>query len=388
MGDARTAVPRLSATDRIIREALAAEEGEAGQSLVGGRPSLGGGAPLWSEPTPQPSGTVPNPIGTVPNQMFPDERVDDDDLTQVDFDRSAVALEKLRSLDTRPNRTGQGEASPASNRRPSRVPPTRPLPAALAAPPPAAPGSPRRGLPPGGPTRSLFAAPPEAPAPGKSSGALPPTALPSTEAASAVPVAPAPSGFQSLSLRHPPRVGRRIGLIIAAATAATVAPVIGAWTAHLEKSSSLDGEATAALIAPASPAGPDRSAVAALVVPTPPAPPPAPAPEPPAGPAPTAAPSDERPDPSAAAPGGAPAAEVKSDAESPSQKVAGEPRPSHKSSGGKASRHKAHQTKVRKAGGPRHGGGAPRAAVASSPHGREETRPAHDPDDTMPVSAD
>jgi len=285
-------VPFLSATERIIREAEAAEA----KSADGRRSPQVGVAVPGTGPAPQPGDSPSEPV-------FAGGYADYDDLsdgiTRVDLNRSALALEKLRSFDAQSPPKGEAQPPPKDEAR-AAIPPAEPA--------------------------------------------------PTTEAPAAV-------AGSDQAVRRSPRVGRRLGLLIAAATAAAVAPLVGSWTGPLENSASADRGAPFLFdppSVPSPPGGAERRAMPVVVVP--------PAPEAPTPPRQALVPA-ESPEPSA--------------------KVAIERQPAHKSNIGKRSRHRAPVTNVAKAAGPR--AGASRVALPSSIARKAPPTPS-DPDDTMSLA--
>ncbi|HEY8924757.1 MAG TPA: hypothetical protein VIU64_10275, partial [Polyangia bacterium] len=201
-------MPFLSATDRIIREAEAAE---ARKSAAGETAAPASILPASSQPIPELAGALSEPL-TQPT--FVDGYSDYDDLsdgiTRIDLNRSALALEKLRAFGAKPSPSGgvrqaglgtDGASSPAS---PQRAPTAERVAevSELAS-------RPRRGLPPGRPTSPLDASWPELPGP-----RTPPAPFQAVAASPAEPPVEA-SRSRSISLHHVPRVGRRVGLFIA-----------------------------------------------------------------------------------------------------------------------------------------------------------------------------
>lgn len=375
----------LSATDRIIREAEAAEA----RKSASGEPAQDGVVPAG----PEPSGALPElmtgpmtePV-TEPTfaGAYPDYDDLSDGITRVDLNRSALALEKLRAFDAQSPAGGVRQAGLGTGRSPSQA---RPQPASTAVRPTAESelaSRPRRGPPPGRPALSGDASWPELPGP-----RTPPAALPAVAAPTAEPPVAAHRS-QSISLRHSPRVGRRVGLVIAAVTAAAVAPLVGSWTARFESAASARGGAEApsigATLPSSPPAGAARRPTAAMVVPSA-------APDPvPGGPAPTQQPTLSV-EPSGKTSGSSPDSPESASSPDVASKdrllASAEPRPVHKSSGGKKSRRRARQTNVSSAPAPR--AAAPRAAgpspVGPSPvTARHDPRTSADPDDTLPIA--
>jgi len=373
-------VALLSATERIIRDAEAAE---ARRSAADERPAEAIVLPDWSEPTPSPPGPLPE-ANTEPKAvpMFADGYPEYDDLsdgiTRVDLNRSALALEKLRAFDAQPPSGGIRSAGLTAGGQPSPVA-QRALPVSGAATAMAElPGVPRRGPPPGRPIQLADAPSPELPAPRGPSAALPESAAPMAEPLVAV------HRSRSLSLRHPPRVGRRVGLVIAAATAAAVAPLIGSWTSRFESAASARGGAEASPVSATAPSVtsiPAPQAIATVVVP-------AAAPDPgPGSPSPARQPTLPL-EPPGKVPASSPDSAERgapSDSGAKARLLAAvEPRPAHRSSGGKKSRQRAHQTKVTTVAA--QPAAAPRAAGPSPGSARRDPRPSGDPDDTLPIA--
>ena len=203
-----------------------------------------------------------------------------------------------------------------------------------------------------------------------------------------IPEAPAPQ----VEPPEPKGVGRRLGFIIAAATATTVVLVCGAWMAHTGRL----GRLHVSIVSPA----PSPNVVVVpptggplihpIVDPAPAAvaPPPEPAqvvaPSPPA-----AEPPQEN-----AAPQAAPAAIEPETHAAPAKRS----RPAHKASGGKASKRKAHGAKVAKGSRSGRGRGTRSTATATSPTpaptsptrapARKAAKLSDSPDDVLPMSSD
>jgi len=188
---------RLSATERIMREA----ENEAAAAspvparlpgMVDARPEDAGGA-------------VDVDLRDFSSGIAVGAEDDEEGKTQVDVKRSAEALQKLRSY--------------------GGAPPPPPASASASWPAPAKPGlRPAGGLPPGRPAAAISVAPPPQPA------------LPTPRPQPALLGPPEPSrvsvSFEGEVFRRPKSVGRRMGMLIAAATAVSVAVTAGAWTAR------------------------------------------------------------------------------------------------------------------------------------------------------------
>jgi hypothetical protein len=279
-------VPLLSATERIIREAEAAE---SSKSAAGERSAPAGVVPPWSEAT--------QPVGTPSEAVFAGSYADLDDfsdgVTRVDLNRSALALAKLRELDAQALVKGEETAT-------------------------------------------------------------------TTEAAAA---ASASGSSRSISLGRFPRVGQRLGLVIAAITGAAVAPLIGLSAAHLENSARAGKRAGAPpMVGKPASFRPSRAARPAIADPV------VPAAEPARGPSTSAG------EPMLLAePAGDP---IERTIEPPPQE----------SEDGKKQRRSAHQTKVNPGAGV--GPRTNRAAGPSSRSARTGTRAFPDPDDTMPIAID
>ncbi|HEY8923562.1 MAG TPA: hypothetical protein VIU64_04215, partial [Polyangia bacterium] len=330
-----------------------------------------------SQPIPQSAGEVSEPL-TQPTVVdgYPDYDDLSDGITRVDLNRSALALEKLRAFDAKASlsggvrQAGVGTAGASSPVSPHRAPTGERVAAAseLAS-------RSRRGPPPGRPASAGDASWPELPGP-----RTPPAPFQAVAASPAEAPVEVPRS-RSISLRRAPRVGRRVGLFIAAATAAAVAPLIGSWTARFESAASARGGAEAPSLGgtirslPAGAAPPTITVVAV----------------PPAAPA--AAPRQPALDPQSTLPrepsGRSPDAPERGSSPDPGAKDrllgAVESRPAQKSSGGKKSRRRIHQSKVTTAAA------APRAAAArpaGPPAGpaRLESRASGDPDDTLPIA--
>ena len=363
-------MPFLSATERIIREAEAAE---ARRSAAAEGPAPAGVAAPWSQPTPVPD--------AVTGPMFADGYLDYDDLsdgvTRVDLNRSALALEKLRAFDSQSSPAGARQAALGTGTSPSPLPPQPASTDARAASAAESASRPRRGPPPGRPTPPSEASWTDPPEPRTSSAALREMAAPVAEP----PLAAHRS--RSISLRHSPRVGRRLGLVIAAVTAAAVAPLVGSWTSRFENAASARGGAEAPSIGSPIPSSPAASAapppIAAMVVPSA-------SPDP----APRASASAQRPVLPLDRSGKAPDSPESASSSDPNAKDrllgAVEPRPTQKSNGGKKPRHRAHQTKVSTVPAPR--AVAPRPAGPSSGPVRHDARSSGDPDDTLPIAVE
>jgi|GEM_PF-7089594 len=317
---------RISATDRIIREAQqhdsAAVEAGADEhpdtDKVSGPPLLSFGLP----------GRRPSPSFGDADSRFDDDDEDDPEAyeegeTQVDAMRSAAALDQMRALQdegkltpppVRARRSGRHHGLPpgrpvggaklglvppvavkgfpqtmlmfAAASRPSATPSEpAPLPAALLATPP--------------PAAALPTPPPAAPLliPAAAAPVAPPRNQPPRRTAEPFEAVRTPSPAPLL-LHRRARVGRRTGFAIAATTAIAVTLILGSWTDR----ESLSRHAVVArpaeegppVVEPAAPAAtvpPSADPSAALVAVAPPAavavpvsPSPAPVPPPPAAP--------------------------------------------------------------------------------------------------------
>lgn len=250
---------RLSATDRIIREAQQHDSAAVAGTDEHPDTDKVSGPPLLSLGFPGPR--MPRPLGDVDVSF--DDQDDDDDAyeegeTQVDAKRSAAALDQMRAL----QEEGKLTPPPVLTRRSDRhhgLPPGRPGGSAtlglVPAPTPAPQGFPK--------TMLIFAAPASRPS-AASLKSMPAAATPAPVATPAPMAMPAPAfrqtGGQLDAVRTPTptpaprrgRVGRRTGFAIATTTAIAVTVILGSWT---------DRQSTPA---PAVTAGP--SSVAAPVV--------------------------------------------------------------------------------------------------------------------------
>jgi hypothetical protein len=371
-------VPLLSATERIIREAEAAE---ARKSAAGDQSAQGGVASAWSQPIPEPAGVLPE-LTTQPTFVdgYPDYDDLSDGITRVDLNRSALALEKLRAFDAQAPAGGVREAGPGTGGPALPGAPSRTLPVGEA-PASESPARLRRGPPPGRPGLLSDASLLEARAPRTPSAPLPAVTAPASESAGAA------TRSRSISLRHAPRVGRRLGLVIAAVTAAAVAPLVGSWTAHFENAASARGGVEALSIGAPVPsstsAGAAAPTIAPMVVPT------AAADPGPLGAAPAQQPTLPL-EPSGKASGSSPDSPERGSSSAAGAEdralAAVEPRPVQKSNAGKKTRRRAHQTKVSTAAAPRVG--APRPAGPAPGAVRHDARLAGDPDDTLPIAVE
>lgn len=319
---------------------------------------------------------------------------DEEGDTKVNFARSAEALAKLRSFEPPSPRPIVRDAAPEAHRLLSRADPAH-APRAAAAPavtPPMAspgqwpghvsPGSPKP-LPGAGPSDVLTSE-------NQPAG---PTSWIALEAYESIPI----------SRRQRPGGGRRLAIVIGAATAAAVVLAIGAWTGLPEKLASVDLDrgvdrgasppADAASVSSLIP-GAGRSAGAAVIVPIPPAAAP-PAPESaqflpplPAGDLPgnTFGSSTTGPALGSPAPGSSPPSVDRSRSQESHVAVEKSP-PSHKAAGGNAAKREAHAAKERRSARSRHS----RATLVAAP---SPTRPTHatrssgDPDDILPATTD
>jgi hypothetical protein len=375
---------RLSATDRIIREAQhdsdaveAAEDAHPDTERVTAAPPFSLGYPSPRMPT-----------------LLGDEDDDDDEpyeegKTQVDARRSAAALDQMRALQE-----------------------------GILTPPPAAarPAGPLRGVPPGRPggTATMMfggmAARPDAPAPAAVRVAVPftePTPAPVRALPSLVqPVAqpdnvlaqrrqaangasgslrtPTPSPVATLARPAPGAVGRGTGLAIAGLTAVAVAVILGSWTARrpLPAAAPLVLSPPERPAVPAAPAdSPSPSAAVAPVAMVPPPPPAAvPIAPPPVAPAAETVPSSDP----ATAPPVADSTETGAASASSAKRARSATRSAKVAKARPAKKKEPATRRNQRVSRPARSAvrAAPGRSSGSQPAGRRQT----DPDDTLPIS--
>jgi hypothetical protein len=267
---------RLSATDRIIREAELQDDAavEAAEHPDTEKMSV---TPFVTLGIPAPR--MPTPLGGGVDIEIEDGYGQDDEEgeTQVDAKRSAAALNEMRALQA----TLHAAAPATATRSDSYTP---------------------RGVPPGRPATPAFvtAVGGSAPTPPRLPGFTPPPAYLDDDrpdhmfsssriqfGAIAMPRPASTASGWTPATRLPGRVGRRTGLVIAASTAVAVALIAGAWTAKnatplhtvISRPSSV---LPTPLIRGATAATPPRPVRGPVVVATPPAAAPEPTETPPA----------------------------------------------------------------------------------------------------------
>lgn len=386
---------RLSATDRIIRDAeqhdsavVQAEDGHPDTEKVAGAPLLSLGFP---------SPRMPTPLGGGVDVLFDDE--DDDEgeegETQVDAKRSAAALDQMRAL-----QEGGLTPPPALARRSGvhrGLPHGRPGGTVTGLTPTLAPlasdMSPHSTLLLFGPAAARVA--PVAQAPERSLPSIHQPARQVEDSRLDPPYSPSPqlhavaTPLPSLpQVASPPRsgVGRRTGFAIAAGTALAVTVIVGVWSARgTAPTPLLSPDVIPALAAGSSRSVADEPAAPSAAVPPAAVPAPADAPVIPVPAAETAPAAETVP---AAAPSLAAPGEGSITVPAPTSKRAQAAAKSLKVAKARLSRKRALSSKrnvravrpTRTVGGPGAPTGRPASANASASHGHA------DPDDTLPIS--